>query len=91
VDLAKEMGKRYVIGGALLPGFAKYKSRHEQISASDYVFKKSQGRFIDPLIEKYRRVGFHVPDENHVFENYFPDDNSLGHSALVVKDLLRTN
>ncbi len=87
IDLAKLMNKRYVIAGALLPGFARFKQAYAQASVSDYVFRKSQGRYIDPLLEKYRRIGFHVPDENHIVENYFPDDSSLGYSALVVKDL----
>jgi hypothetical protein len=91
VSLAREMGKQYVIAGALLPGFAKYRKKHPHVSAGDYVFTQSQGRYVDPLLEKYRRMGFHVPDKNHVVENYFPDDNSLGFSALVVKDLLRAD
>jgi hypothetical protein len=90
-SLARAMGKQYVIAGALLPGFAKYRKKHAHVSASDYAFTQSQGRYIDPLLEKYRRMGFHVPDKNHVVENYFPDDNSLGFSALVVKDLRRVD
>lgn len=87
VNLARKLDKRYVVGGALLPGFAKFKQQHVEYSARDYAFRMSQGRHIDPLLEKYRRIGFRVPDKNHVVENYFPDNNSLGFSALVVKDL----
>jgi hypothetical protein len=89
VDLGREMGKHYIIGGCLLPGYARYISKHEPISAGDYVFKKSQGRYIDPLIEKYRRLAFYVPDKNHVIANYFPHAPSLNYSALVVRDLSR--
>lgn len=89
IDLAKKMQKRYVVAGALLPGYARYKQINGAIPAHDYVFMKSQHRFIDPLIEKYRRIGFYVPDQQHVFADYFPDENSDGYSALVVKDLYK--
>ncbi|VVC74773.1 hypothetical protein AQUSIP_00450 [Aquicella siphonis] len=87
VELGKKLGKQYVIGGCLLPGYSRYIEKHENISASDYVFKQSQGRCVDPLIEKYRRLGFHVPDKNHVIADYFPHGPSLNYSALVVKKL----
>lgn len=87
VALAKELGKHYVIGGCLLPGYARYRTKNEPISAVDYTFKKSQGRFIDPLIEKYRRLDFYVPDKNHVIADYFPHEPSLNYSALVVRNI----
>lgn len=91
IGLAKKMQKRYVVAGTLIPGFARYKETNANILAHEYVFTKSRGRFIDPLIEKYRRIGFHVPDQQHVFADYFPDENSNGYSALVVKDLFKND
>lgn len=87
IDLAKKLGKQYVVGGSLIPGYASYIAKKGFISAADYVFKKHNQRYVDPLIEKYRRLGFYVPDKNHIIENYFSDAASLNYSALVVKDL----
>lgn len=87
VELANKMDKQYVIGGCLIPGYARYLAKRECISAADYVFKKTQNRFVDPLIEKYRRLGFFVPDKNHVLANYFPHESSLNYSVLTIKDL----
>lgn len=87
VNLAQNMNKFYVIAGALLPGYAKFFQKHSNLSILDYVFKKRGERLIDPLIERYRRIGFFVPDARHVLENYFPSSESLNYSALVVKDL----
>jgi len=87
VELARKLGKQYVVGGCLLPGYARYINKHEALSAEDYVFKKVQNRYVDPLIEKYRRLDFHVPDKNHVISNYYPHEPSLNYSALVVRVL----
>lgn len=87
VELAKKLGKQFVVGGCLLPGYARYISKHGDMTAADYVFKQVQNRRIDPLIEKYRRLEFHVPDSHHVIANYFPHAPSLDYSALVVRDL----
>jgi hypothetical protein len=87
IELAKKLGKHYVVGGCLLPGYARYISKHEMLSAEEYVFKKVQNRYVDPLIEKYRRLDFHVPDQNHVISNYYPHEPSLNYSALVVRVL----
>lgn len=87
VDLAKRMGKQYVVGGAVLPVYARYKEKHGEISAADYAFKQSNNKCIDPLLEKYRRHDFRVPDRNHVIENYYAHEGSCHYSALVVHHL----
>lgn len=87
VDLAKKLNKRFVIGGCVLPRYARYASKHANASIEDYVFKKVKDKCLDPLLEKYRRHGFHVPDKNHIISNYFLDDSSLNYSALVVKNV----
>lgn len=87
LNLAKEMGKSYVLAGALLPGYARFVKKYGMTTAQDYVFKQSNHRFVDPLIERYRRVGFYVPSKEHVLADYYPDSNSLNYSALVVKPL----
>lgn len=87
VELAKRLGIRYVVGGCLLPGYSRYIGKYENISASEYVFRKMHERFIDPLIEKYSRLSFHVPNQAHVIADYFPHEPSMNYSALVVRDL----
>lgn len=84
-ELAKKLGKKFVVGGCLLPGYARHLRKYGELSAADYVFKKSNHKWIDPLIEKYRKLGFHVPDKKHVLANYFLHEASCNYSALVVK------
>lgn len=90
VDLAKAMGKQYVVAGCLLPGYAKFKEKNKDATADEYVFTKVQERFVDPLIEKYRRLQFIVPNKHHVIANYFPHEDSLNYSALAVRNLSTT-
>lgn len=86
VDLAKRLGLRYVVGGCLLPGYSRYVNKHQHATAKEYVFAKINERFVDPLIEKYSRLDFHVPNAAHVIANYFQHEPSLNYSALVVRD-----
>ncbi len=87
VNLASHLGKKYIIAGALIPGYAKYLQNNPHTSAADYVFTKRGFCFVDPLIEKYRRIGFFVPDKNHVIADYYLSDESHNYSAIVVKEL----
>ena len=87
VELGKKIGKQYVVAGCLLPGYARHVNKYGAIPAADYVFKQNQGRFIDPLIEKYRRLHFHVPHSQYVIPDYYPHEASLNYSALVVRNL----
>lgn len=87
VNLAKKIGKKHVVAGSILPGYARHLNKIGHMSAADYVFESINGRFLDPMIEKYRRLDFKVPDKSHVMSNYFPDESSLNYSALVVKDV----
>jgi hypothetical protein len=87
VNLAKTLGQDYVIAGARIPGYARFIKKHTGITAENYVFQMDCGQYADPFIEKYRRLGFSVPDKNHVIPNYFVDPSSLNYSALVVRYL----
>jgi len=87
LKLAYSMNKTYLVAGILLPGYAGFLKKHGVIEPEAYVFKQINGRFVDPLIEKVRRIGFYVPSKTHVLTNYFPDEKSLNYSALVVKSL----
>lgn len=84
VDLAKDMGLRYVLAGAVIPGYDRYCKKHGKIEAQKYVFLKRGKRCVDPFLEMYRRLGFSVPDEKHVIKDYYPDAASRHYAALVV-------
>ncbi|MDF1683204.1 MAG: hypothetical protein P1U36_00960 [Legionellaceae bacterium] len=85
--LAINMNEKYVLAGILLPGYARYIKKYGQITPEAYVFKQINNRFVDPMIDKLTRLGFEVPQKDHVIADYFPDKNSLNYSALVVKSL----
>ncbi|MCP4128411.1 MAG: hypothetical protein GY753_15320 [Gammaproteobacteria bacterium] len=84
-DIAAEMGYSYVLAGARLPAYKRYIEKRGEISAADYALKKLGKHYIDPLIEKYRRIGFSVPGPDHVKTGYYPDESSLDHAAIVVR------
>ncbi len=87
INLGKQLQKKYIVGGSLLPGYSRYIEKNEHILANEYVSTKQNNKFVDPLIEKYRKLGFKVPDKNHVIPDYFPCESSLNYSALVVKEI----
>lgn len=84
VRLARELGFAYVLAGAVLPGYARYCEKHGALPAADYVFLRHGQHWVDPLLDLYARIGFTVPDRQHVIKDYFPDAASRDHAALVV-------
>ena len=84
VDLAGRLGLDYVLAGAVIPGYARYLEKHGPIAAPEYVMLRRGKRLVDPFLEKYRRIGFTVPDKDHVIEEYFPDAQSKNYAAIVV-------
>jgi len=86
-ELAKELKLRYIMAGAVIPGYKKYCDKHGEIPASEYALKKQDNHFIDPLLEMYRKIGFNVPDADHVVSDYYPDSASKDYAALTVRDL----
>ncbi|QLC72443.1 hypothetical protein LPB260_16845 [Pseudomonas sp. LPB0260] len=87
VALAQSLGLRYVLAGAVLPGYAKHCQRHGECPAHDYCASRRGQHLLDPLLAMYEAIGFAVPDARHVIAEYFPDDASRNHAALVVRDL----
>jgi hypothetical protein len=87
VALAQSLGLRYVLAGAVLPGYAKHCQRHGECLAHDYCASRRGQHLLDPLLAMYEAIGFGVPDARHVIAEYFPDDASRNHAALVVRDL----
>ncbi len=87
--LAQKLYLNYIIAGAILPGYAHYIKQNGFIPAQEYAQLRNGNRFIDPLIEKYRRIHFFVPDQHHVIENYYEHPDSLSCSAIVVHDIAK--
>ena len=87
VSLAGTLGLEYVLAGAVIPGYARYLEKHGPIPAQEYVMLRRGKRLVDPFLEKYRRIGFTVPDKDHVIEEYFPDARSMNYAAIVVRAL----
>ena len=88
--LAQSLGLRYVVAGAVLPGYQKFYAQHGEINAYDYCATRRGKHLVDPLLAMYEAIGFSVPDAQHVIAEYYPDDASRNFAALVVRDLQRT-
>ena len=87
VGLAQRLGLRYVIGGAVLPGYKRHCERHGQLDAYTYCRRRRGRALTDPLLAMYESIGFSVPDASHVIPEYYPDDASKNYAALVVRDM----
>lgn len=90
VALAQEMGLRYVLAGAVIPGYRKYCERHGEKSAFEYCTMRRGKHLVDPLLAMYESIGFTVRNDQHVLREYYPDDASRNYAALVVRDLEAT-
>lgn len=85
VDRAKAWGYNHVLAGARLPTYRKYQEKHGELAAAKYAALEKRGRLIDPLLQRYRTLGFAVPNANHVKASYYPDFSSMDYAAIVVK------
>jgi len=84
VAVAKQENLDFVTAGAVIPRYHKYCLKHGRIPAEEFVFLKRGDRLVDPFLEIYRRLDFHVPDKHHVLKDYYPDEASEHYAALVV-------
>ncbi|WP_341304872.1 hypothetical protein [Pseudomonas sp. TMP25] len=87
VALAQALGLRYVLAGAVLPGYAKHCQKNGECAAHEYCSSRRGQHLLDPLLALYEALGFAVPDARHVIADYFPDDASRNYAGLVVRDL----
>ncbi len=85
--LAQEMGLRYVLAGAVLPGYRRLCEEQGDLAPFDYCRRRRGGRLVDPLLALYEGIGFEVPDAGHVLREYYPDDASRNYAGLVRRDL----
>jgi ribosomal protein S18 acetylase RimI-like enzyme len=79
-DLVVRQGKRGIIAGGHMPGFAELK---DQMSAADYAAKVVAGEMYDATLSFQLENGFRVAG---LLENYLKDDSTDGWSALIVWD-----
>jgi GNAT superfamily N-acetyltransferase len=77
-DLVIREGKRGIIAGASLPGFAQHK---ESMGAGDYVDRVIAGDLSDPTLSFQLSRGFEV---RGMLENYLEDETDDGWAALIV-------
>lgn len=89
VELAQSLGLRYVLAGAVLPGYRKFHEQNSGCNAQEYSATRKGQHLLDPLLAMYETIGFSVPDARHVIPEYFPDDASKNYGALVVRDLMQ--
>jgi hypothetical protein len=91
VQRAEQLNLDFVIAGAVIPGYKRYCEKYGKASAAEYVFMRRGSSLADPLLSMYEKIGFHVPNAEHVKAEYFPDDASLNYAALVVRDLKKVS
>lgn len=87
VDLARRLGLRYVLAGAVIPGYQKFCTQHGDVPAFEYCTTRRGSHLVDPLLAMYESIGFSVRNERHVIPEYYPDDASRDYAALVVREL----
>jgi GNAT superfamily N-acetyltransferase len=76
--LVQRLGRRGIVAGGLLPGYAAYKG---QLSVHDYVAKVVAGELSDPTLSFQLRNGFRV---RGLLPGYLEDSASEGWATLIV-------
>jgi ribosomal protein S18 acetylase RimI-like enzyme len=76
-ELVRRQGLRGIVTGAMIPGFAQYKS---VMAAETYVARVVAGEIFDPTLSVQLRQGFHV---RGLLPNYLPDSATDGWSVLI--------
>jgi len=85
--LANSLGLSYIVAGASMLGYKRYCEKYGFVPAHEYALLTKRGRSFDPLLERYRRIGFTVPNRQHVIPDYFEHAGSMNYAALVVREL----
>lgn len=68
--------------GSRVPGFAKWAADRNDASLGEYLVQLPDGRFRDPELRLYASNGFGILWE---MPDYFPDEKSAGHGAMMVR------
>ena len=90
VELSRRLGLRYCVTGAILEGYGEHCREYGAIPAGGYAFlARHDGMYLDPLLRKLQRVGFEIPDRQHVLPEYFASEDAHDWSVLMVVDNAR--
>ncbi|MES2981646.1 MAG: hypothetical protein V4727_04970 [Verrucomicrobiota bacterium] len=85
--VAKTLGFKRILSGAVIPGYDDYCKNHGDITAADYALMKRHGLPLDPFMRVLAKLSFHLPDAAHVKDDYYPDEASRCNAVLVVREL----
>lgn len=77
-ELVKRLGKRGIVAGGHIPGYARHKHR---MSASEYVFRVSSGELYDSTLSFQLSHGFTT---RGLLEGYIRDEATDGWAVLIV-------
>jgi predicted N-acetyltransferase YhbS len=77
-DLVKRSNKRGIVGGGLIPGYARHKGER---TVAEYVAQVVAGKLVDPTLTFQLRNGFRV---RGLIENYIEDSASDNWSTLIL-------
>ena len=77
-DLVRRHGKRGILAGGHIPGFAAHK---RAMSAAEYIDRVARGELYDPTLSFQLHQGFRVVT---ALENYLKDEATDSWSALIV-------
>lgn len=75
--LVRRYGKRGIVAGGALPGYARYKAT---MSPQEYVAKVAAGELYDPTLSFQLSIGFRV---RGVLQNYLEDSASDNWATLI--------
>lgn len=85
--VAKTLGFKRILTGAVIPGYDDYCKNHGDIAAADYALMKRHGSPLDPFMRILAKLSFHLPDAVHVKDDYYPDEASRCYAVLLVREL----
>lgn len=74
--------KRGIFIGSRIPGFKRYRERHPEITAEEYIKLKRHGKLRDPELRMYEKDGVCAIK---VLPNYFPDPASENYGVLLYR------
>lgn len=77
-QLVVDLGRKGIVAGGVIPGYADHKDR---MTAQDYVDRVAGGELFDPTLSVQIANGFEV---RGVIENYVEDESTDGWASFIV-------
>jgi hypothetical protein len=87
IHLARKLGMKYVVTGAMMPGYDAFCAEHGDVPISEYAFLQMDGRLVDPTLNKLSSLGLNLPDPTHIIKDYYQSPESRDYGALLVCEL----